>query len=328
MNSYFNSIEEVIADERFLAWYFRTDDTKAKEWKRWLSLYPENKLLVDESIAYLDELHIQEREVPDANISAALERLDNTISTSTPVVNIKRTVRYWWISAAAMLLLLFSGFVFWNKHTNKTYLESAYGEVKSFQLPDGSQVTLNANSEIAISEDWNAGNAREVWLKGEAFFKVQKTKAKSKFVVHTDALDIVVTGTQFNVTSDKNATNVLLTEGSVTIITSDGQEMQMQPGEFVTIENKQVKKATVNEEKVLAWRQAKLVFDNTTMTEVAQIITKHYGVKVTLSDKVISEKKISGVMPNDSLDVLIQALEATGEFKITRTVKEIFISKP
>lgn len=330
MNSHLNSIEDIIADERFLAWYFKTDEILAKEWKRWLSRHPESSLLVAESIAYLDEFHLQEESVPEAKINIAFERLTASLPTTTiPVVNIRSRIKTtWWASAAAVILLFVSGYIFWSNSTEKTILNSSYGEVKAYQLPDGSQVTLNAKTELALSKNWEQGNEREVWLKGEAFFKVQKTKAKNKFVVHTGTTDIVVTGTQFNVTTNQDETSVLLTEGSVTIITADGKELHMQPGDFVTVHNQKAEKVPVNEEKVLAWKQAKIVFDNTRMTEVAQIITKHYGVKVTLAEKEINEKRISGVMPNDSLDVLLKALEATQDFKIVRNTNEIVISKP
>ena len=62
------------------------------------------------------------------------------------------------------------------------------------------------------------------------------------------------------------------------------------------------------------------------MNEVAKIIARHYGVKVSISDKAIGEKTISGEMPNDNLDVLIEALEATGDFKITRSGNDLIIS--
>jgi hypothetical protein len=51
-------------------------------------------------------------------------------------------------------------------------------------------------------------------------------------------------------------------------------------------------------------------------------------VKVQLSDEDIGRKKISGIMPNDNLDILISALEATGEFKISKTTNGLMISKP
>jgi len=138
----------------------------------------------------------------------------------------------------------------------------------------------------------------------------------------------VVTGTQFNAVSREDASNVLLTEGSVTIQTKDGKVIHMKPGDYVTIENSVPAKATADQERLLAWKEAKLDFDKTPMNEVAKIITRHYGVKVSLSGKDISDKTISGIMPNDNLEVLITALEATGSFRITRLENGITISAP
>jgi ferric-dicitrate binding protein FerR (iron transport regulator) len=142
-------------------------------------------------------------------------------------------------------------------------------------------------------------------------------------------MDIIVTGTEFNVVNRDDESSVLLTEGSVTVKTREGKEILMKPGDFVKIENNIASKKPADQEKVLAWKQSKLVFDNTSMDEVAAIISRYYGVKVNFSDSAIRKKKIGGgVMPNDNLDVLIQSLEATGEFRISKTGNELLISNP
>jgi ferric-dicitrate binding protein FerR (iron transport regulator) len=122
--------------------------------------------------------------------------------------------------------------------------------------------------------------------------------------------------------------SVLLTEGSVTIRTSGGNEIKMKPGDFIKVENQVPARQMVDQQRVLAWKESKLDFANTPIREVAKIIARDYGVKVTLADKSIGESTISGIMPNDNLDVLIQALEATGDYKITKSDGEIIISGP
>jgi ferric-dicitrate binding protein FerR (iron transport regulator) len=122
--------------------------------------------------------------------------------------------------------------------------------------------------------------------------------------------------------------SVLLTEGSVTIRTSGGNEIKMKPGDFIKVENQIPARQMVDQQRVLAWKDSKLDFVNTPIREVAKIIARDYGVKVTLADKSIGERTISGIMPNDNLDVLTQALEATGDYKITKTNSEIIISGP
>src|ERR1043166_3391835 len=126
---------------------------------------------------------------------------------------------------------------------------------------------LNANSKAELSEDWKDGKDREVWLHGEAFFKVTKTPHRSRFIVHTDNLDVILTGTQFNVLHRDGKTAVLLTEGHVIIRTKDGKELAMNPGDYVEMGDQMVERKQAKEENILAWKENKLAFDNTPLTE-------------------------------------------------------------
>jgi transmembrane sensor len=322
---HYQSIEEVIADDRFQAWYYKNDEPKAEQWEEWLLQNQQYKGLVQESIAWMHEHQLNETEVSSEQVEAAFRKLSGSLNA--PVVNMNR--RKWWIpAAAAVIIFLIAGFIFWNKANDKTTLNSTYGAISHYSLPDGSQVTLNANSEITLSKEWEKGTDREVWLKGEAFFKVQKTPMKNKFIVHTNAMDIIVTGTQFNAIAREDESSVLLTEGSVTLRTHDGKEIHMKPGDFVKLENNMPSLQNADQDRILAWKQSRLDFEKTPINEVAKIISRHYGIKVTVSDKAVGESTISGIMPNDNLDVLIQALEGTGHYKVTKANNEIIISGP
>ncbi|MGZ3922592.1 MAG: FecR family protein [Flavisolibacter sp.] len=327
MDKSFNTIEDVIADDHFFAWYSQNDLVKANEWEGWLSLNPQFAPLVQLSIDWLNGSKLAENEPSIQQVEEAHQKLISSLNRRR-IVPMKRPVTLWWVSAAAaVLILLVSGFWLWNINSKKT-LNNGYGSISLFQLPDGSHVTLNANSKITIKKAWEKNTDREVWLQGEAFFKVQKTPNKNRFIVHANTMDIIVTGTQFNVIAREDESSVLLTEGSVTIRTLNGKEIKMKPGDFVKVENEIPARQMVDQQRVLAWKESKLDFDNTPIREVAKIISRDYGVKVTLADKSIGDSTISGIMPNDNLDVLIQALEATGDYKITKSNGEIIISGP
>ena len=144
-------------------------------------------------------------------------------------------------------------------------------------------------------------------------------------MVHADQFDVIVTGTQFNVVNRDGKTNVMLTEGSVTIKAKDGKEIKMQPGDFVEVNNEQPEKRNVPQENILAWRDKKLYFDNTPLRLAAKKIEEHYGVTVTLTDDSTGNRTISGMMPNDNLDVLLESLQSL-DFHVTRNNNEIIIS--
>jgi ferric-dicitrate binding protein FerR (iron transport regulator) len=186
-------------------------------------------------------------------------------------------------------------------------------------------VVVNADSKIVYSPGWKDGKDREVWLTGEAFFHVSKTPLKSRFIVHANHFDIIVTGTQFNVTNRRDKANVMLQEGSVTLQTDEGKELKMLPGDFVEYKNAALEKRPVKDDSVLAWKDHKLVFDNTPLRELIQIIREHYGVSISTANDAVGDSKISGILPNDNLDVLLQALETTGDFEVLRQGDSIII---
>ena len=328
VTKHFSSFEEVIADEDFLAWY--TDDAKQRsvDWQNWLGNHPEYQPMVEEAISYLDVIKLSEKEVSKTQVDTEHDLLMQTIDGGNKVVSMKTRRFKWWMSAAAAVLLVISGVLFWRTgKESEMKLNTAYGQIASHQLPDGSEVMLNANSRLSMKDSWNGKEDREVWLEGEAFFHVKKTSTKNRFIVHSNGVDIIVTGTQFNVVSRDGESNVLLKEGSVTLKTKKGRLIKMVPGDFISLNNNLPQKQTKAEEKVLAWTQAKLFFDSTQLVDAAKIISQHYGVKVKV-DKNIEDESVDGILSNDNLDVLLKTLEEAKGFKITKSNNEIIISRP
>lgn len=325
----FSSFEDVAADEDFLAWYAGAGNQQAAAWQAWLAQNPQYTSMVDEAVNFLNAISIKDKEVGSEQTEAAHQRLMQSLpGSAAPVIKLHSNRRRWWLSAAAAIILLLAGSaLFWKKSGDEPLkLNTAYGQVEQYKLPDGSEVMLNANSKLSM-QDWKEGTDREVWVEGEAFFHVKKTSEKNRFIVHARQLDIIVTGTQFNVVNREGETAVLLKEGSVTLKTADGRLLKMLPGDYVTVDNSLPKKELAPQEKVLAWTEAKLVFEKTPMTEAQKLISRHYGVKVTLQGKV-AEETLSGILPNNNLDVLLKALEAAKDFRIEKKDGEIIISAP
>ena len=335
MEKIFQSVEEVLTDELFQAWYFKTDAQKAADWEQWLKQHPSQQELANEAVACMQSIVIREHEIPATQVEASGQRLMNSLSKAstpgieTPVIDMNNRPRRrnWWWSAAAAVLLVIAGTYLWTSLSGQSSIKTAYGQVAQKQLPDGSEVVLNANSSISYSSGWEDGKEREVWVKGEAFFHVKKTANKSRFIVHTNEMDIVVTGTQFNVVSRADKSSVMLTEGSVFIRTKDGKETRLAPGDFVELFNSQLAKKPMKEEAVLAWKDKKIVFDNTPLSEVVKQIKEHYGEEVVIADEALAHKPLTGMMPNDNLDVLLKSLEAILECTVVRKDGRIIIAK-
>ncbi len=331
MSKSFSTVEDVLTDDVFIAWFSREEEAKVGEWENWITQNPQYQPLVSEAIAFMNNLHGSIAPVSAERTATALSSLNSQLDAieSTPVVPMqKRSPRRWWIAtAAAAIAIIASTLLLFDVSSKKSGYATTYGQLEKHELPDGSVVTLNANSSVKISDKWNGEADREVWLKGEAFFNVSKTQNNNRFIVHAGQLDIIVTGTQFNVISRDAKTSVLLTEGSVTILTKEGNQIMMKPGDFVELGNNDgLHRKEVNPENIIAWTDKKLMFEYTPMEKAAEMIEEIYGVEVELSNKEARAIILTGVMPNDNLDILLQSIEASMDCKIVKEGNRIIIT--
>ncbi len=239
-----------------------------------------------------------------------------------------RPGNYKWLVAASLTILISAGFYFLRDvFVYETFI-AENGMVKPVILPDGSKVTLNANSSIRVPRDFMGNENREVWIRGEAFFEVTRKTDLMKFVVHTDNFDVEVLGTKFNINNRRGKTEVMLAEGKVKLLARDRQPLIMKPGERVTLSKKQAhfEKKVVRAERYEAWRNNKLVFENTPLAEVADIINDYYGVKIIITDALLSRKQFTGTLPNNDLDVILAALKTAYKIDIKRDKEQIILN--
>src|SRR5687767_3229220 len=288
MDLLIDTIEELISDESFLSWYFKTDPQAEAAWNNRIANNPKQRKLVEDAVQLLQNVVVKEQPVDVQRLKLAEWKLIQTIGSAeaaepaAKVVSMKSRKIKWW-AAAAIFFLTSIGVWQYTRTTGKLVIQTAYGETRQQVLPDGSQVMLNANTTLDYRK-WSDGSDREVWVKGEAFFHVKKTAQKNKFIVHTGNFDVVVTGTQFNVINRNNKNNVLLKEGSVTV-ERNGRQLNMKPGDYIEFNNTGIQKKAINNAPVLAWTEHKFIFENTPMKEVASLVAEFYGIKVTLADE-------------------------------------------
>lgn len=94
--------------------------------------------------------------------------------------------------------------------TNSNVKISSKDSFEIVELPDGSIAYLNNNSSIEYKKNFDKRIVRQ---NGEVFYEV--TKGASPFIVKTDAGEIQVLGTKFNVKLSNNELEVEVEEGVV-----------------------------------------------------------------------------------------------------------------
>lgn len=250
----------------------------------------ENKL-------YQDILNgVEKLDVPAYNSDALYAKLKTRIenqnsSQSTKVISM---IPKWLYAVAASVILIFGFTIFYNNDISYT---SDYGEKISFTLPDNSEVILNANSHITYdNKKWES--KRELYLEGEAFFKVTKG---SKFTVLTKTGSVSVLGTQFNVNSNKKSSifQVDCFEGVVKV-EQDAISKIIKKGEAVRIFNKKIDQWKFNELQPL-WITQESAFYNSPIKQVIKALENQYDIKIE-SSKVNDSLRFTGVFTHSDLD--------------------------
>lgn len=254
----------------------------------------------------------------------AVQKITVKKKVRTLDVRRRRLLRFTGIAAALLLVLGLSTWL-WFDQSRETIISTAFAEQQEVTLPDGSLVILNANSSLRYPKNWDEIADREVWLEGEAFFKVsKKPQTQQKFRVLTDDLEVQVLGTVFNVNSRQTQTSVFLEEGKIalTLKHSPDETTMMEPGELLTYSAD--KGAIVAHSKHTtaalhtSWKDGVLTFENTPLSEILQKVEEIYGIHFRAKSTADLDRKITTGLPMEELDMVIPMLEQALDLKMQK----------
>lgn len=196
-------------------------------------------------------------------------------------------------------------------------------------LSDGSVVTLGGKSRIKYAAGF-AGNNRDLYLEGDAFFEVTKDAGKP-FIVHTGNVHTQVLGTSFKVSAmPASAVEVAVVTGKVRVSCSNGSEQNtlatMTPGDKISWMNSHLTKMKIDTRDILAWKNEMMIFKKQTLENILNIFEKHYGVAITVINKGFLTEKISLALDEKMpLEKAMNVLAVTAGFEhsfdsLSRTV--------
>lgn len=176
--------------------------------------------------------------------------------------------------------------------TDRYTINIPAGKSYTITLSDGTQVFLYAGSHLTYPAQF-IGDERNVYLQGEAYFKVAKDASKP-FVITTDNAEARVLGTELNVSCyDGASSHVALITGSVEVKPkSSPKAVRLQPGQGATISgNASVAVAAEDMEGYEQWLSGYIYFDDACLRDIALSIGRWYNVNVSFDDKSLESLK-------------------------------------
>lgn len=279
----------------------------------WLNEHPDNIKLLNRLNAeqLKDDFEILRQYNPTKGLLLLKAAV---LTTILPVAAQKRLP--WLQTAVAAAVIIIAGMgVYWivtktNSHPIVQTKEIEYktltvpsGKQSFIQLPDSTQVWLNAGSSLRYPEHFS-DTQRTVELTGEAFFDVTKRiagTAAQHFSVKLKDMEINVTGTRFDVKSyeDDAAPNTTLLEGNIEV-RRGGHVLKVQPGERATLNlttgDFMIKQADTN--AIISWMTDDYYFGQTPLPALLKDLERWYGINIEYNpNDLTGEDIISGTFP-------------------------------
>lgn len=321
---YPNTTDDILAPEleNILYRHLKCRTTEAEEGRlfAWLEASEGNRRFYFE-IAAIWSAHrtLSSRKLGD-NCEAMKHRLNARIDADeamrSTVSKQRPAWRRWKFAAAAAAAVVvvatvwFAGLRMTDAERFKTYL-NATGEVAALQLGDGTQVWVQAGTELQY--DVEKGGRRTVRLVGEAYFDVAHD-AQRPFVVETRSLDIRVLGTAFNVRAPGGGplTEVVLERGSVRLETPEGVKLvRLRPDQRAIYDAEQddIEVEEINASLFVTGRYDLVSMKNATVSEIVAGIEKNYGVRLRVTIADDSRHYDINYLRSNSLDEVIDIVE-------------------
>ncbi len=169
------------------------------------------------------------------------------------------------------------------------------GQHSEYQLPDGSLVTMNADSKISFKRS-KFNKDRYLKLEGEAFFNVKKGKT---FTISTKFADIKILGTTFNVFARENLFKVSCLTGKISV-TSGNQSLIITPGESAAIRNGKLEKfEDKNINTISNWRVGEFYFEGASISSVFREMERQFNVTFVVTK--MNDRYFTGSFTNKNL---------------------------
>lgn len=252
------------------------------------------------------------------------------IRPSAKIIQMKstsqKTFKKWWSIVAGLALLLIGIGVFWQNqtpHSAKFVQISTQQEIQRHQLPDGSVVWVNRNSELEYTSPFS-DSIRKVKMQGEGYFQVISNPHKP-FIVEAQGIETRVLGTSFNINAypDLEAVKIALVEGKVQVKVSEKERIDLRPGEeiFVSKHQQTYAKTQFTKDQPQAWRQGIIYFDGADVEEVAFTLSNWFGVAFDFENKasITSELVYRFDTKSYGLEEVIEHINQVTDYRITKS---------
>jgi ferric-dicitrate binding protein FerR (iron transport regulator) len=174
---------------------------------------------------------------------------------------------------------------------------------------------------------------REVFLEGEACFKVRKDQSRP-FIVNVNGIKIEVLGTTFNVNaySDQEQIITTLVEGKVKIHLTDSPENEfiLNPDDQAVFDltGRTIQINQVDAVSYMQWVNGIYTFNDQSLGEIMRTLSRWYDFNYWFEQQDIEDITFKGGLNKyERIEPILEIIASTGKVDVTVKGKNIVFSK-
>lgn len=234
--------------------------------------------------------------------------------------------------AAAVIIILGAANLLFNLSNSRTEAFTnevlATNEILNDTLQDGSVITLNENTKLSYSNNFNA-KTRTVKLEGEAFFDIERDTTKP-FIIELDQSSVKILGTSFNIKSDPKdeLVSVYVKSGVVLFeYLSDSKDstylsVKLLAGDKVVYNKTTQKLEAANDSSTateIYWMNKELIFDGIRLGQVTNILESVYEVDIVITEETSKNCLLTTNFQNANIDQIMEVIAVTFDLELEKT---------
>lgn len=232
--------------------------------------------------------------------------------------------------AAFVAVGLFGGWMLSAVHSgNQRYTFLTGESISSFELPDGSRITLNRESRLDYDSRYGRSE-RRVQLVGEGYFEVKKQPDR-KFVVEMGDVQVTVLGTAFEASNrpEEGVVSAALVEGSVGF-RAGSQNLRLTPSRRAVYDvgSGEISVSAFDPEITTAWKDNLFRYKSLTLEEIMELLSARYDVRIIVDASDYGQVRFSGALERDlSIEQVLDIVSRQAGIRWSRHDGVYFIAK-
>ncbi len=249
------------------------------------------------------------------NVDAAWEKVQRRITA--PVKGRMVSMQTRWLVAASLVLLIGLGIFFISRTNSNPEMISlnVTNDTRNIQLADGSKLMVKSG-QVTYPKQFD-GKKRKVKLNsGKVFFDIAPDKERP-FEIEANTTMITVIGTEFEVVSYKDYTQVMVKEGKVRFSTPGGETMLTagMAAKYLHKENR-LENMSITGKNTFAYASGQLVFENDRLGNVISDLNQYFDSEVSLEHPALADCIITSSFSNEKLENVLAVIAGTLNLEI------------